>query len=766
PPLQGWAQRSRNPHSPLGKESDPCSKLPSLQWSQFGNVYDDRCSQRAVLAVDKLIEDIRHRSYAQNMSQRIPQSGHSTQNRPRFSFNKKKSYSFPNRPMIQASRFGSQKSKVEKIIGEFLQAARERGLHTRSPSYSRPDVDADSPSRSAPSNEELDTEFDPSKFHQNTKLFGEQISQPPISPDLVRYWEDSMENDQLPTEDPPTSPDLFAPNPYVPHHLIHPEKKWEIESHLPRRPLNNTWWSSQPACERRRNLSVPTMTQQPPVSHTKWKNTGGDVVHSMGSLTSVNYVHPASQYLESPGYNSLQPGVLHRDWDFHRPAASHEWAPNDLQWYGEAYRRPPDQRQENSNQARPHTWNEQPCPRYREDHYSRGEPIQENLYSRASPRGSWLEQRYSSDRDNDFRSDRSRISYSPGKPKILPYEMFQKHCRCCRFNKDRYYDSSCPRDEFSEGNGWCRTQLDDLTTRFYEPIRERGDRYSVCTKNPVPTKTREEKRNCENRSMRMPSVIPEISRSPLMTSENSGLADCCSPIRSENNPPNSAQQRSKLSSVYPDETFKTLSSLECPSTETTNFSTLTYERRPRCECKSKTPMHTGELSEENDAHKVKLCRRQEHDASGDEPVTSSQGIGQLYSEHLQFWHILSSEIHRLLPSSTCYATPIEQAPKEGRTSPPEPRGLSRNRKPCRDTAAGLKRTFSFKALATSTPCIKRGDHVHVTNEATPCARNLSPTTTVVLRGSTDMRGNPTVMYQSPKKNDSLTGKDPLSYEPE
>ncbi|TGZ62795.1 hypothetical protein CRM22_007217 [Opisthorchis felineus] len=752
PPLQGWAQRSRNPAPPLGRESDPCSKLPSLRWSQFGNVYDDRCSQRAVLAVDKLIEDIRHRSYAKNMSQRISQSSHSSQNYPRFSFNKKKSYSLPDRPKVQASRFGSQRSKVEKIISEFLQAARERGLHTRSPSYSRRDVDVDSPSRQAPTNEEMDLDCDPNEFHQTTKLIGEQISPPPISPDLVRYWEDSMENDQLTTEDPPASPDLFEPNPHVPHRLIHPEKKWEIESNLLRRPLNNAWWSSQPVTERRRKLPVPTMTQQPPISHTKWRKIGDDVVHSVGSLTSGNYAHPTSQYPESPGYNTLHPCVVHRDWDFHHPAASHGWSPDDFQRYREAYRRPPDQRQDNSNQAGPHTWDEQPSSWYRENRYSRGEPVLPQ-YSRASPRGSWLEERYSSDRSNDFRSDRSRISYSPDKRKILPYERFQKHCRCCRFNKDKYYDSSCPRDEFREG--WCRTQLDDPTTWSYEPIRER-DRFLVCTKNPVPTKTREQKRNCESRSMGRLSAIPEISRSPLMTSENSGLvqADSCSPIRLENNPPNPAQQRSKLSSVYPDETFKTLSSLEFPSTEATNLSTLTYERSPRCECKSKTPLTTGELSEENDARKVNLCGRREHDASGEEPVTSSQGIGQ------------STKVHRLPPSSMCYATPIEQAPKEGCTSPPEPRGLSRNQKPCSDTAAGLKRTFSFKALATSTPCIKRVNHVHVTNEATPCARNLSPTTTVVLRGSTDMRGNPTEMYQSPRKNEFLAGKDPLSYEPE
>ncbi|KAG5453902.1 hypothetical protein CSKR_111424 [Clonorchis sinensis] len=679
------------------------------------------------------------------MSQRISQSGHSSQNHQRFSFNKKNSYSFPDRPKIQASRFGSQKSKVEKIISDFLQAARERGLHTRSPSYSRRDVDVDSPSRPAPTNEELDIEFDRNKFHQTTKLAGERISPPSISPDLVRYWEDSMENDQLSTEDPPASPDLFAPNPY-----IHSEKKWEIESRLPRRPLNNTRWSSQPATERRRKFSVPTMTQQLPVSHTKWRRTGDDVVHSMGSLTTGSCVHPTSQYPESPGYDPLHPGVVHRDWDFHHPAASRGWSLDDSQRYPEAYRRPPDQRLDNSNQAGPQPWNEQPCSRYRENRYSRGEPVLPQ-YSRASPRESWLEERYSSDRNNDFRSGRSRISYSVDKPEILPYERFQKHCRCCRFNKDRYYGSSCPRDEFREGNRWYRTQLDDPITSSYELIRGRDDRFPVCIKNPVPTKTREEKRNCESRSMGRPSVIPEISRSPLMASEKSALAqaDCCSPICPENNLPNPAQQRSKLSAVYPDGTFKTLSSLECPSTEATNFSTLTYERSPRCECKSKTPLTTGELSEEIDARKVKLCGRREHDASGEEPVTSSQGICQ---------------VHRLPPSSMCYATPIEQAPKEGCTSPPEPRGLSRNQKSCRDTAAGRKRTFSFKALATSTPCIKRVNQVHVTNEATPCVRNLSPTTTVVLRGSTDMRGNPTETYQLPRKNESLTGKDPLSYE--
>ncbi|KAA3676306.1 uncharacterized protein DEA37_0003803 [Paragonimus westermani] len=133
PTLQGWAFRSTSSPEAVSTHEESTANVP-LPLNHFGSAFDCQSSQRVVAAVDKILDEMKLQSPCTKQpsrnGQQVPKTGYSRERTTLTSLpNHKK-----NRSYSAFGKFGRQKSRVQKIIDEFLQSARTRGLYDRSTS--------------------------------------------------------------------------------------------------------------------------------------------------------------------------------------------------------------------------------------------------------------------------------------------------------------------------------------------------------------------------------------------------------------------------------------------------------------------------------------------------------------------------------------------------------------------------------------------------------------------------------------------------------
>ncbi|KAF5401809.1 hypothetical protein PHET_04544, partial [Paragonimus heterotremus] len=679
PALQGWAFRSTFNSEAVSTHEEPTTNSP-LPLSHFGSVFDCQSSQRVVAAVDKILDEMKlHTSYRKYSSQQPTMSelqlSQMDRLRERTTLRSLPSHR-KNRSYLTSAKFGRQKSRVQKIIDEFLQSARARGLYDRSVSSDQ----GPSHTTSVCCSEQVVTtdafvNYTPTSSSERAQQTSTcwhspdiNLNLPLYSPEIMRSWEHNYEQKSCQMNQS-ASPDLFEQDDQGGHEFDPNSRAPTVtDGQLPNGyHLSELWRDKQSV-----STTAFYCTTQPSARiYPRWSDSKNQPVRPTPRWLPMQNCELDDQLCSTNVMNwkALRPSQFSSpDLDIrtHSYQPSYKWT---------------------QNQTLDHFNQSQPCG-YQQ------RPWGPNRYE---PFGVYVVRNYATESGSNYahslfnhEEDRSTAIQSSSRNPLLfkkadvgtPWGT-QLHCVCCRFNgrsqgKPYQEVAEGPSHTFSSNEGNAHQYYHDLRIRNtstcdvgcqYQPIHywsNHADKTPTIWSSNLdpPSGHTTEKRFHPRDILTVSSELNRNNSSPMHATR------CSSSPRSE-----------RPSSCFAGQTDSTVAQL------TTVVEDALQDRR---------------ISNHNAARNCKQALKRKFNEHT-RPNYSIQRLGMQINGSDRGG--LEKVQNELQTASAFYATPKDRAPRPRSNSPPEPRGLTTSTTHhCIGTA---QQSFFLGALATSTPCVKQ-----------------------------------------------------------